>query len=75
MVRTILIAALIILVVHLIESFYHNNKIVKVDPEKLRRLKKLFASEDSAMLISRAIRHTIELEQWRSERAQIKREE
>ncbi len=75
MVRIILIAAGILLVIHLIESFFYDNKIVKVDPKKLQTLKKIFSSEDSAMLISRAIRHTIEMEQWRSDRArQIKEE-
>ena len=73
MVRTIIIGAFIILIVHLIESFLTNKKVVKVDPTKLKRLKAIYSSEDSAMLISKAIRHTTELEQWRNERAHRKK--
>jgi hypothetical protein len=75
MIRLIIIGAVLLLIIHLLESFFNNKKIMKVNPTKLKRLKQIFASDDSAMLISRAINKTIELEQWRAERARIAKNE
>ena len=72
MIRMIIIGVVILLLVDLIESFINKKKMIKVDPVKLRRMKQLFATNDTTMLISRAIRHTIQLEQWRNERARLK---